>query len=130
MGGAALKVKRYLWLIPLIGLLASCGTEWQGARVAPSPARVFSHSLNRSDVEVYLLCGDREASLLGVVSRLGAASFEIPSERRRCVRGLNFFLVVLDQGYGYWVGPFQWRAGAQLDLVIERYAGLSVARLH
>jgi hypothetical protein len=90
---------------------------------------IYGHSHNRSDVDVYLLCGDRDARWLGVISKKGAGAFEIPAERARCVSGLNFFLVPRDRNRGYWVGPIQPSAGGQIDLVIEKYAGLSTARV-
>jgi hypothetical protein len=36
--------------------------------------------------------------------------------------------LVRRNGRGYWVGPFRHR-GARVELVIEKYAGLSSARL-
>jgi hypothetical protein len=62
-----------------------------------------------------------------VVSQKGNAAFEFSAETARCVSGLNFFLVARDRGRGYWVGPVWPRAGGQIDLVIEKYAGLSYA---
>ena len=41
------------------------------------------------------------------------------------MEGLNFFLVVQESGRGYWVGPFRPERSAHVDLVIEKYAGLS-----
>jgi len=93
----------------------------------PTPVRVVSNNLN--DVEVYLLCGDRDASLLGAVSAGDGAELLIPSTRLLCARGLNFFLVDRGINRGYWVGPFHPGLGERIDLVIERYAGLSSARL-
>jgi hypothetical protein len=61
-------------------------------------------------VDVYLLCGDRDAQWLGA-------------------RGWNFFLVVRRSGRGYWAGPIRPGPGAAVELVIEKYAGLSSARL-
>ena len=45
------------------------------------------------------------------------------------MEGLNFFLVVQESGRGYWVGPFRPERRAHVDLVIEKYAGLSSAYL-
>ncbi|MGH7527641.1 MAG: hypothetical protein ACREMX_13165 [Gemmatimonadales bacterium] len=120
-------MKRLLTLAAL--LLLGCAVVPRGTEAGPAPIQVLSHSNNRSEVDVYLLCGDRDARWLGVVSEKGAAAFEIPSVQVRCIQGLNFFLVVRRSGRGYWVGPLQPRGGAYIDLVIEKYAGLSTARL-
>jgi hypothetical protein len=87
-------------------------------------------SNNKSTVEVYLLCGDREAQWLGVVPAKEKAVFEIPTSRARCVHGLNFFLVHRNMNRGYWVGPIHPRTGSSVHLTIEKYAGLSVARVN
>jgi len=109
--------------------LEACGGSLR--RLAPSatptPVRVVSNNLN--DVEVYLLCGDRDARLLGAVAAGDGAELVIPATRLLCARGLNFFLVDRGINRGYWVGPFHPGIGERIDLVIERYAGLSTARL-
>src|SRR6185437_1737768 len=74
------------------------------------PVSVSSH--NRSSVEVYLLCGDRDAQWLGTVPGKETGLFEIPSSRARCVRWLNFFLVHRDLNRGYWVGPLKLQAAS------------------
>ena len=91
------------------------------------PVSVSSH--NRSSVDVYLLCGDRDAQWLGVVPGKETGLFEVPSSRARCVRGLNFFLVHRDLNRGYWVGPLGLQAASTVHLTIEKYAGLSNARV-
>jgi hypothetical protein len=48
---------------------------------------------------------------------------------RQCVRGVNFFLVVRSQERGYWVGPVRPQGDTYVQLVIEKYAGLSTAEL-
>jgi hypothetical protein len=95
--------------------------------VPPEPTPVWIRSHNRSPVDVYLLCGSTDARWLGAISENGSDAFEIPAGQRSCIRGLNFFLVVRDMERGYWVGPFQPQRGEVVDLVIERYAGLSSA---
>jgi len=90
------------------------------------PISVRSH--NRSSVDVYLLCGNRDAQWLGVVHAKAGELFEVPSSRARCVRGLNFFLVHRDLNRGYWVGPLRLGAASTVHLTIEKYAGLSNAR--
>jgi hypothetical protein len=101
--------------------------------IAPATARPFTavwvRSHNASAVDVYLLCGDRDATWLGVVPEKGTAAFEIPPTQRPCLRSLNFFLVVRSQGWGYWAGPVRPQAGTYIELGIEKYAGLSAARL-
>lgn len=54
-------------------------------------------------------------------------TFAIPSARRVCASGLNFFLVVQSQGRGYWAGPVRPQYADGVVLVIEKYAGLSSA---
>jgi hypothetical protein len=115
------------WWAAIALLLPACAVVPRSTEALPRLIPISSHSYNRSDVDVYLLCGDRDARWLGVVSKKGAAAFEIPAEAARCVSGLNFFLVSRDRGRGYWVGPVRPQAGGQIDLVIEKYAGLSTA---
>jgi hypothetical protein len=66
---------------------------------------VWVRSHNANEVDVYLLCGDRDARWLGLVPEKGATAFEIPAELKRCAWGLNFFLVVRSKSRGYWAGP-------------------------
>jgi hypothetical protein len=91
------------------------------------PISVSSH--NRSSVDVYLLCGDQDAEWLGVIDGKESGLFEVPTSRTRCVQGLNFFLVHRELNRGYWVGPLRLRTGSSVHLTIEKYAGLSVARV-
>jgi hypothetical protein len=95
----------------------------------PLPIPVSVSSNNRSSVDVYLLCGDRDAQWLGVVAGKESRQFEVPSSRARCVQGLNFFLVHRELNRGYWVGPMRLRATSSVHLTIEKYAGLSIARV-
>lgn len=120
-------MKRLLMLTSLLSLSLGCAVVPQGAQEWPTPISVRSQ--NRSEVDVYLLCGNRNAIWLGVVSEKGTAAFEMPAGQANCVRDLNFFLVVKNSGRGYWVGPLRPQGSAHIDLMIEKYAGLSVARL-
>jgi hypothetical protein len=90
---------------------------------------VWVRSHNRNPVDVYLLCGDRDAQWLGVLQPKETGGFEFPSDRARCAQGLNFFLVDRNRKQGYWVGPMYPLSGSRIDLVIERYAGLSSVSL-
>ena len=117
------------WWAAVALLLPACAIVPRSTEPLPTLIPISGHSYNRSDVDVYLLCGDRDARWLGVVSKKGAAAFEIPAGAARCVSGLNFFLVLRDRNRGYWVGPVRPQAGGQIDLVIEKYAGLSTARV-
>jgi hypothetical protein len=94
-----------------------------------SQVSVWVRSHNRSTVDVYLLCGDQDARWLGVLRPNEAAALDFPSTQARCVQGLNFFLVDRNYNRGYWVGPMHPQAGSRIDLVIEKYAGLSSANL-
>jgi hypothetical protein len=84
-------------------LSLGCAIRSPDPGVPLAPIQVFSRSHNRSDVDGYLLCGDRDAEWLGVVSEKGASAFEIAAERARCLQGRNFFLVVQRSGRGYCV---------------------------
>ncbi len=110
-------------------LFLSACAALPGSQALPTPIRVLGHSNNRGVVDVYLLCGSQNARWLGVLSEKEVAAFEIPAAEARCVSGLNFFLVSQRSGRGYWVGPLRPQAGAHIDLTIEKYAGLSTARL-
>jgi hypothetical protein len=108
------------WTAPLV---TACAVLRGGGPPVDTEVAVRSH--NASDVDVYLLCGDRDAQWLGAVPRQSGASFAIPAARRTCPSGLNFFLVVQSQGRGYWAGPFRPQYADGVVLVIEKYAGLS-----
>jgi hypothetical protein len=125
----SLRPYRPGWWAAVALLLPACAVAPRSTEALPTLIPISGHSHNRSDVDVYLLCGDRDARWLGVVSKKGAAAFEIPAEAARCVSGLNFFLVSRDRGRGYWVGPVRPQTDGQIDLVIEKYAGLSTARV-
>jgi hypothetical protein len=125
----SLRLNRSGWWAAVTLLVPACAAVPSNTGALPAPISVSGRSHNRSDMGVYLLCGDRDARWLGVVSKKGAAASEIPAEAARCVSGLNFFLVPWDRGRGYWAGPVRPRAGDQIYLVIEKYAGLSTARV-
>ena len=105
-----------------LGCMPSPNTE-------PAPMSVWVRSHNRSAVDVYLLCGQGAARYLGAVSGRASEALEIPPRGPYCASGLNFFLVVQASGRGYWVGPFRPMHHTLVELVIEKYAGLSEARL-
>lgn len=118
--------KRWLGTPLLAATILQCALP---ITMQASNVSVWARSHNRSTVDVYLLCGDRDARWLGVVAPREAAALEFPNARARCARGLNFFLVPRDFNHGYWVGPMYPQAGSRIDLVIEKYAGLSSANL-
>jgi hypothetical protein len=95
----------------------------------PSQVSVWARSHNRSTVDVYLLCGGRDARWLGVIGPNETGALNFPYAQARCVQGLNFFLVDHAHNRGYWVGPMHLQGGSRIDLVIEKYAGLSTANL-
>jgi hypothetical protein len=124
------RVVNKLWLgAPFLAgaILLGCAIP-QGAG-APLTIPISVRSNNGSDVDVYLLCGDRDAQRLGQVHGKDAELFEIPASRARCVQGLNFFLVSRSLNRGYWVGPLRPRSSSAVYLTIEKYAGLSSAYL-
>ena len=108
-------------------LSLGCALAPAGREPVPTPVWVRSH--NRSAVDVYLLCGNRDARWLGTVRVKGSDALEIPADTGPCARGLNFFLVVRNSGRGYWVGPLRPLPDQAVRLVIEKYAALSSARL-
>ncbi|HEY7504032.1 MAG TPA: hypothetical protein VH700_08020 [Gemmatimonadales bacterium] len=112
--------RSFAWAVPL---LTACAVFRGGG--APVDTEVWVRSHNASDVDVYLLCGDRDARWLGTVPPKSGASFVIPTAQRMCASGVNFFLVVQSQGRGYWVGPIRGQQTDGMVLVIEKYAGLS-----
>jgi hypothetical protein len=112
-------------LLALAVMLSGCAALQP--RAAPSTIPISVRSHNRSEVDVYLLCGDRDAEWLGVVAQRETQVFEIAAERARCISGLNFFLVSRSRNRGYWVGPVHPAPGAAIALIIEKYAGLSTA---
>jgi hypothetical protein len=91
--------------------------------------QVWVRSHNQSDVDVYFRCDRQDPKWLGSVEVDGVTIFSIAPAERRCARGLHFFLVVRSQDRGYWVGPVRPQGDTYVDLVIEKYAGLSTARL-
>jgi hypothetical protein len=109
--------------------LAVCSLLGCAAATArPEPMPVWVRSHNKSPVDVYLLCGDRDARRLGTIEERGTDAFEIPAGMQ-CVEGFNFFLVVRNAGRGYWVGPVRSLRRDPIQLVIEKYAGLSTVSL-
>ena len=117
------------WLVAVVLTSPACAANPLSTDPTSALIRVSGRSHNRSDVDVYLLCGNRDARWLGVIANRQTAAFELPGETAHCVSGLHFFLLVRERGRGYWVGPVRPRAGAYIELVIEKYAGLSAARV-
>jgi len=94
----------------------------------PTPTPLWVRSHNQSPIDVYVQCGGK-SQWLGTVGQKEADALQIPPEHRLCARGVNFFLVVQDFGQGYWVGPVTFRRGQVVEVVIEKYAGLSSAQV-
>jgi hypothetical protein len=118
-------VKAYI----VVATCLTLGCALAPGGLEPEPTSVWVRSNNTRPVDVYLLCGSRDAQWLGTVGERGADAFEIPAGQSRCVSGLNFFLVVQTFGRGYWVGPFRPQRSQAVRLLIEKYAGLSSAQL-
>jgi hypothetical protein len=114
-------------LLTLALVLSGCAMLRPRAVADPRIIPIAVHNNNRSDVDVYLLCGEVDAEWLGLVEEKRDSLFRVPSDRTRCARGVNFFVVARDQERGYWVGPVRPRPGAGIDLTIEKYAALSTA---
>ncbi len=112
-----------------VAIVLSLGCALAPRGLPPEPTPVWVRSHNRSPVDVFLLCGSSQARWLGSVPKDGSDGFEIPAEQRSCASGLNFFLVVQNMAHGYWVGPLRPLGGDAVELVIEKYAGLSNARV-
>jgi hypothetical protein len=123
------RMAKKLWLGAVFlaaALLLGCALP---VNLQPSQVSVWARSHNRSTVDVYLLCSDRDPHWLGVLRLNDARSLDFPATRARCMQGLNFFLVDREHNHGYWVGPMHLQSGSRIELVIERYAGLSTASL-
>ncbi len=112
----------------LVAAFTSLGCASGSTAAGPYP-KVWARSHNASEVDIYMLCGNQNAKWVAVVPAKGAAAFELAREDTYCPWGLNFFLVVRKQGRGYWAGPVRPGTRAAIELVIEKYAGLSAARL-
>jgi hypothetical protein len=110
-------------------LLGACAFAPGSPQGLVTPIRVAGYSYNRSDVDVYLTCGVREGRWLGSIPRRGAAAFEIPAESARCASGESSFLAVSDGAGSYWARPIRFQDGEQVNLVIERSVGRSIARV-
>ena len=54
-----------------------------GPRAAQPDPMVWVRSHNKSEVDVYLVCGNRDAKWIGLVPPKGRAAFELAAERRR-----------------------------------------------
>jgi hypothetical protein len=118
------------WWAATVLLLGACAVVPRSPEALATPIRISGHNYNRSDVDVYLTCGVREGRWHGFIRKKGAAAFEIPSEAAYCASGQNSFLAVSDGGGSYWARPVRLQGGEQVDLVIERYVGRSIARVH
>lgn len=118
------------WWAAAVLLLGACGVAPSNQEGLVTPIRISGYSYNRSDVDVYLTCGVREGKWLGSIPKKGAAAFSIPPEAARCASGQSSFLAVSDGGGSYWARPVRFQDGEQVDLVIERYVGRSIARVH
>jgi hypothetical protein len=116
------------WPLVVPGLLSlACALPQNSAELLSIPIAV--RSFNKSSVDVYLLCGGRDPQWLGVVHSQETGLFQVHSSRAHCIQGLNFFLVHRNLNRGYWVGPLRPQAGSSVHLTIEKYAGLSMARV-
>ena len=112
-------------LFTLASVVSACATSHHRNTATTIPIDVRSH--NRNEVDVYLLCGDRDAEWLGSVPSKESRGFEVSAQRGRCLRGLNFVLMSRKGNHGYVVGPLRPSPGGSISLVIEKYAGLSSA---
>jgi hypothetical protein len=121
---------RSAWWAAAALLLGACAAAVpRSPEALATPIRISGHSYNRNDVDVYLTCGVREGRWLGSIPKKGAAAFEIPTESARCASGWSSYLAVSDGGGSYWARPIQLQDGEQVDLVIERHVGRSIARV-
>ena len=114
-------------LLLMATLAVACAVPPGASERGTIPISVRSH--NRSSVDVYLLCGDHNAEWLGVSEGKWGRFFEVPATRASCLEGVNFFLVQRNTNRGYWVGPLRLHPRSAIQLTIERYAGLSSARV-
>jgi hypothetical protein len=124
------RLYRSGWWAASALLVGACAGLPRSPEAAATPIRISSHSYNQNGVDVYLTCGVREGRWLGLIPEKGAAAFEIPLEAARCASGQSSFLAVSDGAGGYWARPVRLQGGNRVDLVIERYVGRSIARVH
>ena len=129
-GGSMWSRRRPGWWVAVALLLGGCAGVPRSPEALVTPIRIAGHSYNRSDVDVYLTCGAREGRWLGSIAKNGAAAFEIPPEAARCASGWSSYLAVSDGAGSHWARPVRLQGGEQVDLVIERYVGRSIARVH
>ncbi len=114
-------------LLSIAPLLLACAAF---PKIDPTlDTQVWVRSHNGSEVDVYVLCGNQDPRWLGSVPLEEHATFSIAPAERRCAPGLYFFLVVRSQERGYWVGPVRPQGDTYVELVIEKYAAFSTARL-
>jgi hypothetical protein len=113
--------------IAAFALCLACAHPANDPAAAATPVWVRSH--NAKPVDVWVLCGENDATWLGRVDVQGSDAYAISAAKRRCAVGLNFFLVVRKPARGYWVGPLRPQFGSRIQLVIEKYAGLSFAQV-
>ncbi|HEY7635570.1 MAG TPA: hypothetical protein VH763_08505 [Gemmatimonadales bacterium] len=106
-------------------LLLACSLGGKASPTATTPVWVRSH--NGSPVDVYLQCGHHDPTLLGSIPVRGSDGYQISPRQRRCLEGLTFLVVVQEAARGYRVGPVNPTSGSSIQLVIEKYAGLSTA---
>src|SRR5215207_7749967 len=103
-------------LLALAVMLSGCAGLQPRTALWTIPISVRSH--NRSEVDVYLLCGDRDAEWLGVVAQRETKVFEIAAERARCISARNCFLVSRSRNRGHGVGTAHPAPGAAIALTI------------
>lgn len=94
--------------ILLAAALSLAGAVSQAGEPVVTPISVNSH--NRSSVDVYLLCGDRDAQWLGVVPARESGMFEARPRARAASKD----------------STSSW---STVRLTVEPYAGLSYARV-
>jgi hypothetical protein len=117
-------------LMLAVMLLLDCTAPQPPKPGKPPTLPISVRSYNRSEIDVYLLCGDHDAEWLGMLQAKDNRVFRIPASRARCGLGLNFFLVSRRYHRGYWVGPLYPTTDSSIDLIIEKYAGLSTAAIY
>jgi hypothetical protein len=122
-------VKTLLYLVLAGSAACASNRSPDDSRATRAAATLGAVSHHKSDVDVYLSCGESRPAELGRVPAGGYQSFEIPTPRLRCAPGLYFFLFLRDRNKGYWLGPFYPPAGASIRLVVEKYAGLSTVSI-
>ncbi len=119
----------------ILGLLAllACGCAGTlhpaGADVAAAKTTVSVRSYHAEAMDVYAVCGEHDAVLLGTVAAEGEADFAPARSDMVCATGLRFAMVRQGEKTGGYVTEPVAVMPRHIDLLIEKYPALSYWRV-